>query len=305
VTTEQLATIVAVRYLTTVREWQQSSVPVERRWRQLRVMMQDVMKLRRGEQLAERLALDWERLQFAVERFEDEKQADERRAMVAFLVAAKQWPEVAAALTAAFRMLQERKGAEMEAIKVNQGEIFSKNEGDQIGFVGCSPSPQSSPPRKGGDLTRFWVQESVTTSATLGGTRTAENLGKLKPIKVNQGEIFLNSEEAQDEIGDGGWHPRPCRDGARRSEFAGQRPALPVAGRARTDAYKTGLWKMKVGQGEIFSPTKMSRTRTRTRTRRNRSGCEMARQGGRTWLRPGTGALREWGIALCTVPPGI
>ena len=49
VTPEQLSTIVAVRYLAAVREWQQSPVPAERRWRQMRVILQDVRKAQRGE----------------------------------------------------------------------------------------------------------------------------------------------------------------------------------------------------------------------------------------------------------------
>ncbi|MDR3457939.1 MAG: hypothetical protein P4N60_10870 [Verrucomicrobiae bacterium] len=61
VTAEQLVTVVAVRYLATVREWQESPMPVKRRWRQLRVMLQDVTTLRRREQRAEWQALHGER----------------------------------------------------------------------------------------------------------------------------------------------------------------------------------------------------------------------------------------------------
>ena len=84
----------------------------------------------------------------------------------------------------------------------------------------CFPKQQKSPPGRGGDLARFWVQESATTSATVGsrtdcgdepspprrrwfpdrrcakpavcGARRDENLAKLNPIKVDQGEIFKN-----------------------------------------------------------------------------------------------------------------
>jgi len=119
VTAEQLATVVAVRYLVLIREWMQSPMPAERRWRQLRVILRDVLKLQRGEHREQRLELDWERLEFAMERFEEGKLADERRAMIGFLVAARQWPEVQEALASAFRLFQERKGAELGAIKVN------------------------------------------------------------------------------------------------------------------------------------------------------------------------------------------
>jgi len=44
-------------------------------------------QMQRQGQLAERLELDWERLQFAMERFEDAKLADKRRVAVAFLAA--------------------------------------------------------------------------------------------------------------------------------------------------------------------------------------------------------------------------
>ncbi|MDR3456952.1 MAG: hypothetical protein P4N60_05865 [Verrucomicrobiae bacterium] len=162
VTPEQIAAIVAVRYLATVREWQQSPMSVDRRWRQMRVMLQDVVKLRREEHREqrleleqERLELDWERLQFAEKQFEAKQQSDVRRVMTAFLVSAKQWPEVGEALATAFRMLQERKAetegkeAGLGPIKVNQGGKFFENEGARNGLVNCSPSPQSSPQGRG------------------------------------------------------------------------------------------------------------------------------------------------------------
>ena len=221
VTPEQIATIVAVRYVAAVREWQLSPMPEERRWRQMRVILQDVMQLRRGQQREERLELDWERLQFAVEQFEEEKQADERRAMIGFLAAGGEPPRAIVgsdlpqsepgwkvpgspgeALATAFRMLQERRGAEMEAvsggIKVNQGEINFKKEEAQDGFVGCPPSPQSSPPGRGGDLARFGVQEGVTTSAALVGARMNANTAELGRIKVDQGAKKIENVEVQD-----------------------------------------------------------------------------------------------------------
>ena len=172
VTAEQLVTSLTIRYLMVVREWMQSPMPVERRWRQLRVMQQDVLKLQRGEHREQRLELDRERLEFAMERHEEEKQTDERRAMIGFLVAARHWPEVQEALTTAFRLFQERKeaktegdNAELGPIKVNQGGKNLKNEAAQDKLAGCSPSPISAPPGRGDNLGRFLVHESTTTSA--------------------------------------------------------------------------------------------------------------------------------------------
>ena len=177
VTTKELATGVAIRHLLLVHEWQQSPMPVERRWRQMRVILRDTLKLQRQDHSDRRLELDWERLRFAEEKFEDAKHSDTRRAMVGFLVAARKWPEVGEAMETAFRLFQERKVAEAEGnkaelkpIKVNQGGKKFQEEA-QTGFVGCSPSPVSSPPGRGDDLARFWVQESATTSATVGGAR--------------------------------------------------------------------------------------------------------------------------------------
>ena len=139
VTPEQLATIVTARYLAAVREWQQSPMPAERRWRHMRVILQDVMKLQRQGQRAARLELDWERLRFAVERFEAGQQTEARRVMIGFLAAAKEWPELGTALAAAPRLLQQRKAeregkeSELESIKVDQGEKKLKNEGRGTG----------------------------------------------------------------------------------------------------------------------------------------------------------------------------
>ncbi|HSY17049.1 MAG TPA: hypothetical protein VK815_01885 [Candidatus Acidoferrales bacterium] len=192
VTPEQLSKIVAVRYLAAVREWQQSPVPAERRWRQMRIILQDVLKLQRGEHRGQRLELELEKLEFAKERFEDGQQSDVRRVMTAFLVAAKQWPEVQEALATAFQLLQERKVAETE-----------------------------------------------------------EKEAELEPIKVNQGEINLKNEEMSEKLA--GCPPVSRRDGARRSELAGQRPALPVVG-ARMEGSEAELGSIKVNQGEIFYP---------------------------------------------------
>ncbi|MBW8864768.1 MAG: hypothetical protein JF609_07570, partial [Verrucomicrobia bacterium] len=223
-TTEQLTTILAVRYVAVIREWQQSPMPMERRWRQMRMILQDVMKMRREEHREQRLELDWERLQFAVERFEEEKQTDERRVMVGFLAAARQWPEVQAALAAAFRMFRERREAETEG-----------------------------------------------------------NKAKLKPIKVNQGEINLKTEEMPAESV--GCPPSYHRDGARRSrlrqsfgaagrrkdKLAGQRPALPAVG-TRMDVNEAKSGSIKVDQGGIFY-------RERERVVTIRLCCATARQG--------------------------
>jgi len=214
VTPEQLSTIVAVRYLAAVREWQLSPVPAERRWRQMRVILRDVLKLQRQGQLEQRLELEQEKLQFAMERFEEGKQSDVRRVMTAFLVAAKQWPEVQEALAGAFRLLQERKGAakegneaELGPIKVNQGDIFSENEAAQNETecfqADCGDEP--SPPR------RCWFPDSLRTKTVIGGVRRDEGLAELKPIKVNQGDIFSENIENENEEED---DPLALRHGA-------------------------------------------------------------------------------------------
>ena len=152
-------------------------MPSERRWRQMRVILQDVLKLQREGHREQRLDLDQERLEFAKERFEAGQQSDVRRVMAAFLAAGRQWPEVGEALATAFLMLQERKQEQMEgnktelgSIKVDQGGENKKEEAPAK-LVGCSPSPVSSPPGRGDGLTRFWVQESFTTSTATGEVR--------------------------------------------------------------------------------------------------------------------------------------
>ena len=64
VTTEQLSTVLSARYVMAFREWQEEPMPVNRRWRQLRVMVRDVSKLRRDEQRKEWRALQGERRDF-------------------------------------------------------------------------------------------------------------------------------------------------------------------------------------------------------------------------------------------------
>jgi hypothetical protein len=198
VTVEQLSTIVAVRYLAAVREWQLSPVSAERRWRQMRVILQDVMKLRRQEQREQRMELDWEWLQLAQERFEEGKQSDVRRVMTAFLAAARQWPEVGEALATAFGMLQERKRgeiegnkAELEPIKVNQAEHFfeSVEAQDKVEDRGWYPRPC----RVGARRSELAGQRLVLP--VVGGIRMDEDLAKLKPIKVDQGDIFFMERE--------------------------------------------------------------------------------------------------------------
>jgi len=53
-------------------------------------------------------------------------------------------------------------------------------------LVGCSPSPVSSPPGRGDDLARFWVQQIFTTSATVDGVRVDVNEAESNQIRVNQ-----------------------------------------------------------------------------------------------------------------------
>jgi hypothetical protein len=124
VTTEQLSTVVAARYLVAVREWQQSSKPEERRFRRWRMILQDVMKLRGQELSAKRLALDWERLEWR-------QKTQARQAMVGMLREMETWPEVRSAFQEAFGCYERRKTeearmqvneAKLGQIKVNQGE---------------------------------------------------------------------------------------------------------------------------------------------------------------------------------------
>jgi hypothetical protein len=222
VTLEQLSTIVAVRYLAAVREWQQSPVPSERRWRLMRVILRDVLKLQRGEHHEQRLELGEKRLEFDRERLElqreqlaERKETADRRALLGVLVASRKWPEVTEAFAGAFRLYKERKEADSEGIKVNEGEINLKNDGAQTKLADCLPSPVSSPsafaalrrdrPGRGDGLARFLVQESVTTSTAVGGARMDENLAKLGSIKVDQGEKFSGKEGAGNGRGEFAW----------------------------------------------------------------------------------------------------
>jgi hypothetical protein len=202
--------------------------------------------------------------------------------------------------------------AKLKRIKVDQGEKIKKAE-EQTKLVNCSPSPVSSPPGppgRGDHLARFQVQESVTTSATMGGVRTEGNDAKSESIKVNQGEVFSKKEEVQ--TGFVGCPAASGRDGARRSrlnqtsarqdgaagrrktELAGQRcephwHALPVAG-ARMGENSAKLKRIKVDQGNIFI---CRRGRSRTIRLRQTS----ARQGTRT-------LCLRYGMA-CHPPPDL
>jgi len=276
------AAVLAVRYLMVVREWMQSPVPAERRWRQLRMILQDVMQLRRGEQREERLALDWERLEWR-------QKTEARQALEVILGEMGSWPEVGAAFREAFERYERRNEARLEPIKVNQGEINFINEEMPAKLVGCPPSPQSSPPGRGGDLARVEVQESVTTSAAVGGMQMGVNMAELESIKVNQGEIFLKGEEAQDEMAGrpagGGDGPSPLRGmqverGDGRARFGVQESVTTPAAvnGMRTEGNETKLGLIKVDQGENFiCITGRSRTRTRRRARRIRFRCGRAR----------------------------
>ena len=192
----------------------------------------------------------------------------------------------------------EDKETELEPIKVNQGEINLKNEQTQTKLVDCSPSPQSSPSGRGGDLARFWVQESVTTPATVGGARTDVNKAELEPIKVNQGDNFLKGEAAQEEMAGrpagGGDGPSPLRgkqveSGDDLARFGvhenvtliPRRSAETPLQRAKESGMPRFNWgklkPIKVDQGEVFiCRTGRSRTRTRTRTRRIHFRCGRA-----------------------------
>ena len=211
ITVEQLVTVLAIRYLAAVREWQLSPVPPERRWRRLRVMLRDVMKLRRGELEGQRLELDRERLEFARELLETGKLPDEREAMVALLGAGRHWPEVGEELVGAFRLLRERKRAEMEgnkaefgSIKVNQGDKNLKNEKAQTEFVDRPPSSCRDDARRSRLRQGFRLRQGyggqAGGQAELAGQRPAlpvvvarmdVYLAEINQIKVDQGDIFF------------------------------------------------------------------------------------------------------------------
>ncbi|HEV2695285.1 MAG TPA: hypothetical protein VG347_20495 [Verrucomicrobiae bacterium] len=215
-TLEQLTTAVAIRHLLVVREWMESPIPVKKRWRQMRVIVRDVLKLQRQGQAEKRLELNRERLQFAKERFEDRKEMGIRRMMVAVLVRARQWPEVQEAFAAAFRLFQERKTVKTggkEAIKVNQG-TFKKDE-TQTESVSCSPSPTD----KVGNLSPVTVANGRTlvrddgahgvtrpTCATVSkklhtdSAVTNANLSRSGQIKVDQGDVFLTGRKGMGTI---------------------------------------------------------------------------------------------------------
>jgi len=86
--------------------------------------------------------------------------------------------------------------AKLKPIKVNQGEIFSEKEEaqDEMRYcrVDCGDGPS---PLRG-----RWFPDSLCVKPTVGGARMDDDLAKLKPIKVDQGDIFSEKEEAQDEM---------------------------------------------------------------------------------------------------------
>ncbi|HSY19613.1 MAG TPA: hypothetical protein VK815_14825 [Candidatus Acidoferrales bacterium] len=121
---------------------------------------------------------------------------NELPAVRALLAAARQWPEVEEALATAFRLFQERRGAgenkaELEPIKVNQGEINLENEDahneTENAPTGCGDEP--SPPRG------HRLPDSRCAKPAVGGVRMNENLAKLKRIKVDQGDNFYPERE--------------------------------------------------------------------------------------------------------------
>ncbi|HSY19085.1 MAG TPA: hypothetical protein VK815_12150 [Candidatus Acidoferrales bacterium] len=201
VTTEQLSTVLAIRYLTVVREWQQSPMPSERRWRKLRVILRDVLKLQQGEHCEQRLELGGKRLEFDRERLElqreqlaERKETADRRALLGVLVASRKWPEVTEAFAWAFRLYKERKEArteekksELGPIKVNQGgKIFHEEE--QTKLASCPSASRRGPSRTGRCPASELAGQRPALPVMV--ARMDENLAQLKPIKVDQGDIF-------------------------------------------------------------------------------------------------------------------
>ncbi|HEV2693960.1 MAG TPA: hypothetical protein VG347_13785 [Verrucomicrobiae bacterium] len=137
VTTEQLRTVVTARYLVAVREWQRAPVAGQRRWRQMRVILHDVLKLQKHGYKEKRLAL-------AEERMEWQQKTEARQAMTGMLQELEAWPEVKAAFQEAFggyerRKTEEANEAELGPIKVNQGG-FKNGEGQSERVDGPRPA---------------------------------------------------------------------------------------------------------------------------------------------------------------------
>ena len=165
------------------------------------------------------------------------------------------------------RVRMDENLAKLKRIKVNQGDTLKKEE-VQTELVGCSPSPLSSPPGRGGDLTRVGVQESVTTSAAVGGMRMGANMAELGPIKVDQGEILKNKGTETEPAG----FPRSWKNSQPQSAcYAGKVCPAPSG----TDSTSFGLHSASIhleGQrgkseliglnwGEIFYPGREGRGR--------------------------------------------
>jgi len=100
--------------------------------------------------------------------------------------------------------------------------------------------------------TKRWCLPRSGPDWRVPGVWTGGNLAKLKPIKVNQGEIFSEKEEAQEEAEgsrtDCGDEPSPPR----RCWFPDRRCAKPAVGGVRGDGDLAKLNPIKVNQGDIL-----------------------------------------------------
>jgi hypothetical protein len=204
-TLEQLTTLTVANYLVRIRGRMDHKSP--KAWREFRTYCHDVVKFRRVEIQAGRLEFDLDRLEFNREKLAETKKTIAGRVV-----------EVVRAALAIRGVKAEAKGKDAEHSTLNIQRSTSKgnvhppavgglqtggNEcgdgpspfrgGAQTGSVDCPPSPQSSPPGRGGNLARFSVHGSTTTppvarkSQAVGNEDEDEDVQAA--IKVNQGEI--------------------------------------------------------------------------------------------------------------------
>ena len=111
--------------------------------------------------------------------------------------------------------------------------------------------------------TKRWCLPRSGPDWRVPGVWTGGNLAKLKPIKVNQGEIFPEKEEAQEEVEgsrtDCGDEPSPPR----RRWFPDSLCAKPAVGGARIYENLAKLKRIKVDQGDKFLKKLKGRMRRR------------------------------------------
>lgn len=105
---DHLAVVLSARYAKLVAGWDgEMSEDYRRQLRALRALCQDIVELRRGDHLVERLKLD-------AERFAEASKADEVRALETVIEEVKEWPDVRQAFSDAFALLRQKKNGNCE-----------------------------------------------------------------------------------------------------------------------------------------------------------------------------------------------